>query len=187
LTYANNIPVCYWINTHECKKLTVLADERICGDTILRAEKINDKEYIISDIWLYNSNCIYACSTFQQRYIWLEKFLKTFFQETNSFAKFIHKSQAEKYPIRGYEEHPEEVGKNGYFVEKDKSELLSIIKMSIPDCYEVVGKGYLYVPDLKTSLYLRSKGETFQCKCSRYDDEYWNVEENIPDIDVNAP
>lgn len=187
LTYENSIPVCYWINTHECKKLPCFVDERVCGDTIFRAEKINDKEYIISDIWLYNSNCIYACSTFSQRYNWLDKLLSTFFKESDLSPKFIHKSKAENYTIRGYEEHPEQAGKNGYFVEKDKSELLSIVKMSIPDCYEVVGKGYLRVPDLKTSLYLRSKGESFSCKCVKYDDEFWDIQENIPEIDVNAP
>lgn len=187
LTYENNIPVCYWINTHECKKLFVIADERICGDTILRAEKISDTEYVISDIWLYNSNCIYVCSTFSQRYRWLEKFLSTFFQQTELTPKFIHKSKAESYSIRGYEEHPEENGKHGYFVEKDKSETLSIVRMAIPDCYEIPGKGYLHVPDLKTSVYLRSKGDTFTCKCAKYDDEFWMVQENIPEIDVNAP
>ena len=187
LTYENSIPVCYWINTHECKKLTIFADERVCGDTILRAEKINDKEFVVSDIWLYNSNCIYMCSTFRQRYNWLEKFLNTFFQQTDSSVKFIHKSQGQSYPIRGYEEHPEEVGRHGYFVENDKSDTVSVVKMSIPDCYEIIGKGYLLVPDLKTSVYLRSKGETFTCRVSKYDEEYWNVEENIPEIDVNAP
>lgn len=187
LTYENSIPVCYWINTHECKKLVCFADERVFGDTILRAEKINDKEYIISDIWLYNSNCVYACSTFSQRYTWLEKFLKIFFQENELGVKFIHKSKIEKYSIRGYEEHPEEIGKHGYFVESDKTQIVSIVKMVIPDCYEVVGKGYLRVPDLKTSVYLRTKGERFNCKCSKYDEEYWDIEENIPEIDVNAP
>lgn len=187
LTYENNIPVCYWINTQECKKLVCFADERVCGDTIMRAEKINNKEYVISDIWLYNSNCIYACSTFKQRYIWLEKFLTTFFQETEISAKFIHKSKAEKYPIRGYEEHPEEIAKHGYFVENDNYELVHVIKLQTPDCYEISGKGYLHVPDLKTSIYLRSKGETFSCRVSKYDEEYWSLEENIPEIDVNAP
>jgi hypothetical protein len=90
-------------------------------------------------------------------------------------------------PIRGYEEHPIEIGKPGYFIEKDKSDLLTIVRLSTPDCYEIVGKGYLRVPDLKTSVYLRLKGDTFRCKCIPYDDEYWDVQENIPEIDVNAP
>jgi len=187
LTYENSIPVCYWINAHECKKLTVFADERVCGDTIMRAEKISDREFVISDIWLYNSNCIYACSTFSQRYAWLEKFLKTFFKQNELSPKFVHKSEATGYAIRGYEEHPEEVGKTGYFVEKDDTEMLSVIKMAIPDCYEIPGKGYLRVPDLKTSVYLRTKGDTFTCKAIKYDDEFWDIQENIPEIDVNAP
>jgi len=187
LTYENSIPVCYWINTHECKKLLIFADERICGDTILRAEKVSETEYVISDIWIYNSNCIYACSTFSQRYIWLEKFLNMFFQENENSVNLIHKSKADNYSIRGYEEHPEEIGKNGYYIEKDISELFTITKLTMPDCYEIPGKGYLRVPDLKTSLYLRKKGETFTCRCVKFDDEFWDVQENIPEIDVNAP
>lgn len=187
LTYENTTPVCYWLNTHECKKLTIFVDERVCGDTILRAEKLNDKDFVVSDIWMYNSNCIYACSTFSQRFRWLEKFLSTFIRQTPETVRLIHKSNTDSYSIRGYEEHPEEAGKNGYFVEKDKSELLTILKLSIPDCYEIPGKGYLRVPDLKTSVYLRSKGDTFTCKCLKYDDEYWDIQENIPEIDVNAP
>jgi hypothetical protein len=162
-------------------------DERICGDTIFRAEKLNETTYALSDIWMYNSNCIYACSTFSQRYEWLKLLLKIFFRFTDQSVRFLHKSDVEERVLRGYEEHPEEVGKHGYFVDKDKSEVMTITKLSIPDCYEIVGKGYLRVPDLKTSVFLRSKGDTFTCKCVRYDDEYWDVQENIPEIDVNGP
>lgn len=187
LSYENSIPVCYWLNTHECKQLTCFVDERICGDTIFRAEKLSDTEYVLADVWMYNSNCVYACSTYSQRYEWLKLLLKTFFRQTDISSRLLHRSEVEDKPIRGYEEHPEEAGKNGYFVEKDKSEAFVITKLGIPDCYEITGKGYLRVPDLKTSVYLRLKGDTFTCRCVRYDDEYWDVQENIPEIDVNAP
>ena len=98
-------------------------------------------------------------------------------------AKLIHKSKINKFNIKGYEEHPEEVGKHGYFVEKDDSETVSVVKLSIPDCYEIPGKGYLRVPDIKTSVYLRSKGDTFECKCIQFDEEFWSVVENIPDVE----
>lgn len=187
LTYQDNIPVCYWLTTHECKQLVCFADERICGDTIFRAEKLSETQYAIADIWMYNSNCIYSCSTFKQRYDWLNLFLKTFIRSTEVSIQLLHKSEVEKINIRGYEEHPDEVGKPGYFVEKDNSELLTITKLAIPDCYEITGKGYVRVPDLKTSVFLRLKGDVFTCSCVRYDDEYWDVQENIPEIDVNAP
>ena len=78
-------------------------------------------------------------------------------------------------------------GKPGYFVGKDDSELLDIMQLHTPDCYEVVqGKGYLLVPDLKTSEYLRSKGPSFQCRCKKFDETFWTVTENIPDVEVNA-
>jgi hypothetical protein len=181
-TYENNIPVCYWANTHEWKQITCIVDERICGDTFLRVEKINDSEFVVSDIWMYNSNCVYACSTFSQRYEWLKKWLPLVLPHYDGFPNFIHKSNS-TYKIRGYEEHPEEVAKPGYFVEKDDSILVQVSKLSIPDCYEVIGKGYLRVPDLKTSVYLRSKGDMFECKCVQYDDEFWEVVENIPEIE----
>ena len=187
LTYDNTTPVCYWLTTQECKKIFVFADERICGDTILRAEKISDKEFIIADIWMYNSNCVFACSTYMQRYQWLKEFLPKFIKSTDESAKFIHRTDGAQYSVRGYERHLYEPGKPGYYEEKDKSEELTVIKLTIPDCYEIPGKGYLRVPDLKTSLYLRSKGETFTCKCLKYDEEYWDVRENIPEVDVNAP
>ena len=173
------------MNSHECMKLKCIVDERICGDTFLRVEKINNNEFVVSDIWMYNSNCVFACSTFSQRYEWLKEWIPLVLPNEHNMVKFIHKSKS-THPIRGYEEHPEEIGKTGYFVEKDDSEILTVKRMNIPDCYEIVGKGYLRVPDIKTSRYLRLKGESFECKCVAYDDEFWDVVENIPEIDVNA-
>jgi hypothetical protein len=187
LTYQNNIPVCYWLTTHESKQLPCIADERICGDTIIRAEQLNDSTFVLSDIWMYNSNCVYACSTFSQRYAWLQTLMKTCIRSTSTTPTFLHKSELSEQSIRGYEEHPVDIGKHGYFIEKDTSEVLTITKLSIPDCYDVAGKGYLRVPNLKTSVYLRLKGDTFRCRCVPYDDDYWDVQENIPEIDVNAP
>ena len=186
MTYANNIPVCYWINTHECKKLTVLADERICGDTVLRVEKLSELEYVVADIWMYNSNCVFVCSTFEQRYNWLKTFLNEFTSYIDGQTiELIHKSDLEKgYYLKGYEEYPNEPGKYGYFIEKgEDGERLDVIKLSTPDCYEIVGKGYLYVPDLKTSVYLRSKGESFTCRCVLHEEDFWRVLENIPEIE----
>ena len=100
----------------------------------------------------------------------------------------IHKEDLGDVPIKGFEEYPDDTpGKMGYFVPYDGSELLEIIQLSTPDCYEVSGsKGYLLVPDLKTSEYLRSKGPSFQCRCKKYDDEFWSITENIPEVEVNA-
>ena len=165
----------------------MIADERICGDTFLRVEKISDLEYVISDIWMYNSNCVFACSTFEQRQTWLEKFVDTFIGISNVTAKLIPKSRAGSYKIRGYEEHPCEIGKHGYFVEKEEDyEVLTAKKLNIPDCYEIEGKGYLHVPDIHTSVYLRSKGDEFTVRCIPYDEEFWQVVEKIPEVEVNA-
>lgn len=160
-------------------------DERICGDTFLRVEKVGDLKFVVADIWMYNSNCIFACSTFEQRYTWLKIWLITCIQSIPKTAQFIHKSDADGYGVRGYEEHVNEIAKPGYFVERESNdEVFEIKRMNIPDCYELSNqRGYLRVPDLKTSVYLRSKGPVFTCKCVPFDDEYWDIVENIPEIE----
>lgn len=185
-TYSETTPVCYWVNSQEYKLVPCIADERICGDTVLRVEKLSELEFVVADIWMFNSNCVFACSTFEQRYNWLKSFIPTFttYIEDQSI-ELIHKSDLEPgYYLKGYEEYPNEVGKYGYFIDKNEdSQVFEVTKLNLPDCYEIVGKGYLYVPDLKTSAYLRSKGDTFKCRCIPYEEDFWKVVENIPEIE----
>jgi hypothetical protein len=137
---------------------------------------------------MYNTNCVFACSTFKQRYEWLYQLLGTFTTYIEGLTiDLIHKKDLGDIEIQGYEEHTDEtIGKPGYFVENDDSELVTVVRMSIPDCYEINGKGYLKVPDIKTSLYLRSKGPRFECRCLKQDDEFWVVTENISEVELNA-
>lgn len=178
-TYDNDIPVCLWMTTHECRKVQCIADERLFGDTFLRAEKISNFEFVIADIFIYNSNCVYACSTFEQRYEWLKELMSRFIHHTPGTARFIHKSQLTTQKLKGYEVHIDEIGTPGYFLEED-SNLVEVVKLPLPDCYEVISGGYLRVPDIKTSGYLRSKGQKFKCRCSKNEDGSWTVLENIP-------
>lgn len=172
-----------WVTNTESKKLPCIVDERICGDTFFRAEKIGALDFVISDIWMYNSNCVFASSTFEQRYNWLKVFLPTFTSHVSGTVKFIHKSDIDESIIKGYEDHPCEVGKTGYFVERDGSEIIQFTKMALPDCYESVPfSGFLRVPDISTSFFLRSKGTEFSCKCLKTG-EFWTVAENIPIIE----
>lgn len=181
-TYENAIPVCLWMTAQECRRIPCIVDERMCGDTFLRAEKMGPYEFVISDIFMFNSNCVFACSTFEQRYHWLKDLMDTFIYPSKFTAQFIHKKDLNKtHKIRGYEEHPDELGKHGYFTDSDDRQ--DITKLPIPDCYEVKDGGYLKVPDLKTSVFLRSKGSSFKLKCSKNEDGSWTVLENIPSID----
>jgi len=185
-TYDTTTPVCYWVNSQESVRVPCIVDQRICGDTVLRVEKLSDLEYVVSDIWMYNSNCVYACSTFKQRYDWLSQFLRTFTTYIDGVTiELIHKSDLEPgYFLKGYEDHPYEAGRSGYFTTtKEDGERVTVVRLTIPDCYEIVGKGYLHVPDLKTSIYLRSKGESFQCRCVPYEDDFWQLVEKIPDVE----
>ena len=188
LTYEKKMPVCIWITEKECKKLPCIVDERICGDTFLKVEKTGPLDFVVADIWMYNSNCVFACSTFRQRYEWLQKLFSRFTTHVPGVTvNLIHKSDIGGLKLRGYEQHNDEnIGRPGFFIEKDNSELLDIVRLGTPDCYEVVGRGYLNVPNLKVSLFLRSKGERFKCRCVRHDEEFWNVTENIPELEVNA-
>ena len=178
------MPVCLWVTTNYAEKLPLIADERICGDTFLKVERLDKNTFLVGDIWMYNSNCVFACSTFKQRYDWLKELLQTFTCHIEGVSiKLLHKSDYTG-SIRGYEEHTEEtIGKSGYFIEDDKSVKYTATRLNIPDCYEVGDGKYLRVPDIKTSVYLRSKGDTFVVKCVPYDDEYWDVAENIPEVE----
>jgi len=185
LTYEASKPVCLWVSGSDCEKLTCIVDERICGDTFLRVERLDTETFLVSDIWMYNSNCVFACSTYKQRYEWLKRLLETFTHTIEGVTiKLLHKSEFVG-DTKGFEEHPDDVpGKYGFYVEKEvDSEIHTVTRMSIPDCYEIQGGGYLRVPDIKTSVYLRSKGDTFTCKCSKYDDEFWDILDNIPDVE----
>jgi hypothetical protein len=182
LTYEKNIPVCLWISKDECLKLPMIADERICGDTFLKVEKVSSEEYLISDILIYNSVFIFENSTFEQRHEWLKDLLKEFTYWIPGFTKLTHKSDYEIKNIIGYEFHPtENAGKKGYFEEKTNS--CSITYLNIPDCYDVENKGYLKVPDIKTSVFLRSKGNKFELRCIENNDGSWSIKENIPDVE----
>lgn len=184
-TYENAIPVCLWMTTQECRRIPCVVDERICGDTFLRAERMGPYEFVISDIFIFNSNCVFACSTFEQRYNWLKVLMDTFIYKSTTGAQFIHKKDLNStHRIRGYEEHPDEPGKHGYFTDAEDKDSKDIVKLPIPDCYEVSpSDGYLRVPDLKTSVFLRSKGSAFKLKCSKNADGSWSILENIPPID----
>ena len=179
--------MCIWITANESKKLPCIIDERICGDTFLKVEKIGPLDFVVSDIWMYNSNCVFACSTFKQRYDWLYKLLSRFTTYVEGITiDLIHKEDLGDIAIRGYEEHSDIPGKPGYFVEKDDTEIVNIIALAMPDCYEVKDKGFLRVPDMKTSAFLRSKGPAFKCRCIKFDEEFWDVAEKIPEVEVNA-
>ncbi len=159
-------------------QLSVVFDERFFGDTILRAEKLNKDTYVISDILYYNSNYIFACSTFRQRYDWLEKSLSRFHTHVDGMPKFIHKSNLPKCSLRGYEVYNDVPGSFGFFVEDDKKQ---ITKGELPDVY-LIEDSYVRVPDLKTSVFLRSLGTSFELKCSQESDGSWSIQENIPDL-----
>jgi hypothetical protein len=147
-------------------------DERLCGDTFLRCEKIKN-DFIVSDIFLYNSNCVFACSTFEQRYNWLKDLLK-FITPVQGFPRLIHKSQLEKHhKIRGQESYIDDIGSCGFYSE-EAGQMVKIKKLALPDCYQVEDT-YLRVPDLKTSQYLRTLGKEFQLRCVKNEDGSWSL------------
>ena len=128
----DEMPVCLWVTTNYAEKLPIIADERICGDTFLKVEQIDSQTFLVSDIWMYNSNCVFACSTFEQRYNWLKDLLKTFTSHIDGVTiKLLHKSDYTG-AIKGYEEHPTDMpGKPGYYVEDEsKSETVNVIRMN---------------------------------------------------------
>jgi len=168
LTYDNNVPVCLWITTRESCVLQVCLDERLFGDTIFRAEKVRNT-YVISDVFAYNSTNIFVSTTFKQRYEWSRDLLKRFYRP--GLAELVHKADLINPKIRGYEVYDLKEGTKGSFEELAET----IVRTEIPDVYTVKGKqGYVLVPDLKTSVFLRSLGPEFQLNCVEKDGA-WSI------------
>ena len=174
-TYDNNIPVCVWMTPQECFTVPCSADERICNDTIMRVEKVSDTQYVVADVLMYNSNRITSCSTFQQRYEWLQAWLPMFTFHAPGTIQLLHKSNwTGKH--RGFEVYTSELGKPGYFTDASVGERVTLVKLPIPDCYEIKGTGeYLRVPTIETSKFLRTKGSLFSAECINNGDGSWSL------------
>lgn len=155
LTYENCIPICLWVTQKDTKKLKICLDERLFSDTILKVEKVSYNKYVISDIFMYSSTNIFILTNYEERYKWLTRLINTFYKHIETFDELYLKSDLEcnEFPIKGYEYYDSKKGSYGYY--SDKKEI--VIKSNIPDVYYVKDKeGFLLVPDLKTSEYLRS-------------------------------
>lgn len=166
--------MCVWITPQECYKLPFSCDERICNDTLLRVERLSSTEFVVSDIWLYNSNCIFSCSTFQQRYDWLKEWLNEFVYHIPSVTiQLIHKSDLVNVRVRGYEIYTNDIGTKGYYRDDDGSKIVRVKKLNLPDCYEIEEGGYVRVPSLKLSEELRGYSDSFKAKCFQEEDGSW--------------
>ena len=120
------------------------------GDTIFKADRTSSNTYNILDVWMYNSSCIYAGTTPKQRSDWIDDILNTFHKHIGGLTKLTH----------------------------FKPNTVKIRKTAIPDVYTGNDEGYVRIPDLKTSRFLRSKGEEFELSCEREGD-VWIILENI--------
>jgi hypothetical protein len=154
LTY-DPLPVCYWIGK-ETVKLQICLDERLFGDTLFRAERISSTQYVISDLFMYSATNIFRTTTYAERQK-IIRGLMTFHKHIPRLVEFYTKDA--QFPIKGYEYFDDKKGSMGVYSEG----METVIKSDIPDVYFIRGKeGYVAVPDLKTSEFLRSKGNEFE-------------------------
>jgi hypothetical protein len=154
LTY-DKVPVCLWIG-RQIVPLNICLDERLFGDTLFRAEKISSTQYVISDLFMYSATNIFRSTTYTERKE-IIRGLMTFHKQIPGLVHFYMKDA--DFPIKGYEYFDDKKGSFGIYSEG----MQTVIKSDIPDVYFIRGKeGYVAVPDLKTSEFLRSKGDEFE-------------------------
>jgi hypothetical protein len=154
LTY-DPLPVCYWIGK-TIEQLSVALDERLFGDTLFRAERISADQYVISDLFMYSATNIFRTTTYAQRQEIIRGLMR-FHKHIPGLVKFYRKDA--DFPVKGYEYYDDKKGSFGIYSEGTET----VIKSDIPDVYFIRGKeGYVAVPDLKTSEFLRSKGDEFE-------------------------
>lgn len=179
LTYNENLkPICLWITNQDSFEIPCCIDERLFGDTFFRAEKIKNT-YIISDLFLLNSSCVFMCTNFKQRSEWIVKLFDNFYTHIKGFPELIPKSKFDftGISLKGYEVYTSDIGSKGYFIENNKTK---IIRSDIPDVYFINGtENYLRVPDLKTSEFLRLKDKEFELECEDMNDGTFMIKENI--------
>jgi len=181
LLYNNLNPICLWVTNNDSYEIPICLDERLYGDTIFKAEKINNT-IILSDLYILNCTNIFRSSTYKQRSELISEIISRFYTEIKGFPQIIPKSKYDftGKKLKGYELYTEEIGSKGYFIENTKTK---IIKSDIPDVYFIEGtESYIQVPDLKTSVYLRSLGDSFELELEEKED-LWFVKENIPNIE----
>ncbi len=178
LLYNNLNPICLWVTNNDSYEIPICLDERLYGDTIFKAEKINNT-ILLSDIYILNCTNIFRSTTYKQRSELISEILSRFYTEIKGFPQIISKSKYDfaGKKLKGYELYTDELGSKGYFVENTKTK---IIRSDIPDVYFINGTdNYLRVPDLKTSEYLRSKEKEFELEVEDMGDGTFIIKENI--------
>lgn len=182
LTYnENQKPICLWVTNHDSYEISICMDERLFGDTFFKAEKIGNT-FIITDLFLFNSNCIFKCTNYEKRSNLIVKLLDKFYTPIKGFPELIHKSKFDftGITLKGYEIYTDEIGSKGYFVENINTKKTRIIKSDIPDVYFIYGtENYIRVPNIQISEFLRLKGLEFDLEVEDMNDGTFTIKENI--------
>lgn len=171
-----------WITGKEARvtELQISVDERLCGDTFLCCEKIRN-DIVVSDIFIYNSIPVFQTTTFAQRYAWLQDLMRFF---APCSVRILHKSALEPcHPIHGTEYYTDEKGAFGTFVETGRFTK----HPTLPDVYLTDTGDYLKVPDLKTSVFLRTLGPVFSVPCTRTPDGAWFMQSTPCNPHMQSP
>lgn len=105
---------------------------------------------------MYSATNIFRITNYKERQE-IIKGLLTFHKHIPSLVNLFMKDS--NFPIKGYEYFDDKKGSIGVYSDAKET----VFKSDIPDVYFIRGKeGYVAVPDLKTSEFLRSKGDEFE-------------------------
>lgn len=110
--------------------------------------------------------------------------LSRFHKYFPGLSRLMHKSEVtSEMKLRGTEVYTHDEGFHGCFIENEAVNSVVILKTDLPDVYTVQNKeGYIRIPDLKTSQFMRSKQFPCSLRCNLREDGSWDIIENIPSV-----
>lgn len=95
--------------------LSIVLDERIFSDTVLRAIRISPTVFVVCDIWALNGTVLHEQKTFLERRTLLESLLDEF-HSPDLTALVLPEHMPRTTLLRGYEYYDDSPGTIGIFL-----------------------------------------------------------------------
>jgi len=96
------------------EELTIVMDERMCCDTVLRTVRLSKDVFVVCDLWAMNGTIVHPLMTWTQRQEWIAECLRLFHQPDFT-ALFTLADAPVGTLVRGYEYYDDTPGTTGVF------------------------------------------------------------------------
>lgn len=113
----DSVPRAMWTDGKTEERLSIVMDERLCFDTILRGVRLGPTQIVVYDIWTVNGECVHNKVSFRKRQDILAALLAEFHRPDLTALTTIGDAPVNAL-IRGYESYDDMPGTMGVFTEQ---------------------------------------------------------------------